>query len=198
MADEVTNVTKTDEQVVEDTQDTTQTVPVDVIQQLRDELNDLKQENELYKQQLYQTQQSPASQEVTQDDIGDDDDIITKGELKKLIAQQAQQQQALIAEMQAKSRHPDYEEVIRNNLPKVLKDNPMLLQDPYETAYAVAKALSEKTEEGRQKAEKIIKNATQPKSAETMGSAAAVSDTDRILTMSDEEFNDYVNKIKSG
>ena len=196
MADDVT---KTGEQDAQDTQDTQdiQTVPVDVVQQLRDELNDLKQENELYKQQLYQA--NPQTQQtMPQQDVDDDDDIITKGELKKLIAQQTQQQQALMAEMQAKSRHSDYEEVIKNNLPNVLKDNPMLLQDPYETAYAIAKALSEKTESGRQKAEKIIQNATQPKSAETMGSAAAVSDTDRILTMSDEEFADYVNKIKSG
>ncbi len=161
------------------------------IQSLREDLNNLKEENVLLKQQL----QTPPAELKKSGEDESDDDIVTKGELKHIIAQFEAKNEAGRAELAVRTKYPDYDEVITKKLPEILKTNPKLLVDPYETAYQLAKLQEKNGEIDVEAAKKIIENAAKVKTP--TGGSAQAGPEDVINNMSDTEFNEYINTIKN-
>lgn len=143
-----------------------QQVPLEVIEKIRSELQEIKSENEslrgnlkmysdhfeLLKNEQFQkqaNQQAPQEQEIFSED---DSEYLTVGQAKKFakhIANQSNQmfaqQQASVAEINFMSANSDYKDVITNYLPDAIKEDPELADEirgaknPYKYAYKMAK-----------------------------------------------------------
>lgn len=161
-------------------------------QQMQDELKALKQNMEFIARQ--QQPQAPQEEGL------DDNDVATVGQIKQLL----QADRATLKELQFARRHADYEEVIRNHLPRVLEQQPGLRQtlqntQDYELAYYLAKS-SDSYREAQAvakeipihpNAEKIIANANKSGSLSSAGHGSPISQAQRWSTMSDAEFRKY-------
>lgn len=162
-------------------------------QQMQDELKALKQNMEFLVRQ-----QQP---QVPQEESLDDNDVLTVGQAKQLF----QADRATLKELQFSRRHADYEEVIRNHLPKVLEQQPGLRQTLQQTQdYELAYYLAKNSESYRQaqaasqappvhpNAEKIVANANKAGSLSSAGHGSPLSQAKRWSTMSDAEFRSHV------
>lgn len=212
-----------------------QTVPVSAIQAIRQENQQLK--NQLAYQQMVamqgnqqpqapQQNQQPVQQQQTSKDPFegfDDDDVVTVADVKKALAVQQQpaqvppqqsqqgfqQGQPDMRELQMQVSYPDYNELITNELPTILQQNPYLgnviqgSENPYLTAYTLAKSMSSSQggnqQQQGQQAQQIVNNLQKPGTA---GGASAggggISHADYYAQLSDEDFEKEVARAKRG
>ena len=101
-------------------------------------------------------------------------------------------------------KYPDYQEVIRQYLPQVLKTNPLLRRsleqnEDYELAYHLAKNSDEfKSQNKKQKksldAQRIMENSAQAGSLSSLGATSPISQARRYKDMKDDEFSELVNR----
>lgn len=181
-----------------------QMVPLDALQAERTQRQNLQEELRAIKDHiaLMQTQQMGA-QKAQQEEFSDDD-VLTYGDLKKALNQKEQQIKVTLDELKMVQKHPDYEEVVTNYLPEVLKQNPGLRKSlqqtqDYELAYYLAKnsdayKTSSKTQKKHADAERIVKNAQQAGSLSSVGTTSPVNNARRYKDMSDDEFSKMVSK----
>ena len=183
------------------------TVPIEALQaertqrqNLQDELRVIKDHIALMQAQQYQGQQKQNVQEPAYDK----DDVITYGELEKLLSQKEKQYQMSIEELRMTQRYPDYNEVVTKYLPDVIKQNPELRNvlaetQNYQLAYHLAKTSDSyhkdnKSTKKNADAERIVQNAQEAGSLSSLGSTSPMSTARNYKSMSDEEFMKLANK----
>ncbi len=197
-----------------------QTVPLHVVQAMRDELRAEKEKNETFRNhfQMMNWQNQKQAQSTPDPFEGaDPEDSIKVKDAKRMINDFAQMTQSQIAEIKLAQSTPDYREVIQKYLPKAAQEDPELLEEikrsanPYKAAYKAAKASDAYQQDliakHRQtnsyeapkpkvdpEAEKIVKNSKQSGNLASVGNNASVAGTHpSFKNMTDAEFMAYKN-----
>ena len=182
------------------------TVPVDALQAERAERQKLQEEVKLMKDymSLIQNQKQPQQRQPDPVDAMSDDDVMTVGEMKKVLAQKEGQFNTTVKEMQMTMKYPDYQDIVTKHLPEVLRENPSLRQtleqtQDYELAYILAKKSdgykkSHSTKKRNADAERILNNAGQSGSLSSVGTTSPINTAKRYSKMSDDEFRKEVSK----
>ncbi len=171
-------------------------------QQVQDELKVMKDHLALIQAQQSQIQaQQQPKEEI---DNLSDDDVLTVGEAKKFLGRMNQQYQGSIEELKMAQKYPNYQEVVTNYLPEVIKQNPTIANtlqktQDYELAYYLATHSEKyKTDHKRAKksadAERILQNSQQPGSLSSVGQISPVNQAKRYKDMSDTDFKQEVNR----
>jgi hypothetical protein len=175
-----------------------QSVPLSALQAERSQRQQLQQEMEMIRNHLSLMQ---SNQQQSPDDDGD---IITKGDLKKMLQAKENEFNTRMSEIQIAHKYSDYEDIVTKYLPEVIKENPRLLNvlkdanDP-ELAYMLAKKSDAYIRDSRKTkkhddAERILRNAASSGSLAAVGSNSPISQAKSYKTMSDEEFRQEMNK----
>lgn len=191
-----------------------QTVPVSVVQGLREELKELKETNAVYRAQLMAGQQPQAQEPAPKnplDDIGDDD-VLTGADLKRLVPSIVGPLSQQISQVSVQGSKPDFEKVITKHLPKVLEAKPHLgnmlksIKDPgqrllmaYEfgvtdPAYTAATVTAGFEEE----AKKAEANASKPGSLGNVKGQGSKSPEMRYANMTDDEIEAKYQQVVYG
>lgn len=189
-----------------------ETVPVSVVQSIREELRELKDSNLILQAALREAKQGQnqpqepvraATQPSPDDPLAglEDDDILTAGQLKRALGQKEVQFSTAI-EIQRLRSLPDFEMVLKEHFPNYVKENPEF-QDALvglseikaaELAYKLGKKdpayIAKKTKPPAASAEPNP-NPDRVRSPAAVGAAVApkVEDADFWNSMSDEEFD---------
>lgn len=186
-----------------------QSVPVEALQAERAQRQNLQDELRVIKDHiaLMQAQQNASSQnqQTAKEDAGyDKDDVITYGELEKLLSKKERQYQMSIEELKMVQKYPDYQEIVTKYLPEVLTQNPSLRStlaetQNYELAYYLAKTSGgyQNTSKSKKKnadAERIVQNAQETGSLSSVGSTSPMNQAKRYKDMSDEDFRKTVSR----
>lgn len=194
------------------------------LEETRAENEGLKQTSELQTEQinLYKANQpagpvEPAKPQGSQEFEGlADDDVITVGDLKKIMGGQEQRYGGIVTELEFKTQHTDFDVVIQKYLPGVVKNRPDLTQamrtsgNPALLAYElVTKSpeyikdeasgkLSDAEKEAAATAAKIKANAEKPGAASgSPGGGAGEEGVNFILKMSDEDLEARIEATKA-
>lgn len=185
-----------------------QQVPLSALQAERAERQRMQEELKLIKDHLSLMQASNQDKSHAQpkDELESlsDDDVLTVGEAKKFMQKMNSTYQMSIKELKMVQQHPDYQEVIQNHLPEVLKSNPSLRKtleatQDFELAYYLAKnsdGYKEKHKKARksQEAERILKNSEAAGNLSSMGASTPVGMVKNYSKMSDSEFRALMNR----
>jgi len=184
-----------------------QHVPLAALQSERAQRQQIQDELKMMKEHLalIQARQSTQSQPTKDEFDGlSDDDVLTVGEAKKFLDKMNKQYQGSLEELKTTQRHPDYQEIVTNYLPDVIKQNPKLantlqMTQDYELAYYLAKNSDKyKADHKRAKknsdAERMVQNASQPGSLSSVSQTSPINQAKRYKDMSDEEFRNEVTK----
>jgi hypothetical protein len=183
-------------------------VPLEALQAERAQRQQLQEELRVIKDHiaLMQAGQQSQQKQAPADDFEgmSQDDVLTVGELKKILAQKENKYEMSLQELKMTQKHPDYETVITRYLPEVLKQNPGLRQtlqnsQDYELAYYLAKnsdayKAANKQAKKNADAERIVQNAQQAGSLSSVGSTSPVNQARRYKDMSDADFRALVNR----
>jgi len=199
---------------------------VDIIQQMREELEELKRQNAALQAQLaFFGGQQPVGEPTPQEQQGqpqdpfeglEDDDVLTVADVKKLMAQV--QRPAVdpnlykeIQMLKLSVQEPNWQDIIKNYLPDMINSNPLLGQmiqnapNPLEAALHIAKLnpryqqQQQQQQVPQQQSQQIIDQLiNKPASPDQFGGGGGVSKADKIASMSDEEFDKYVQDVLSG
>jgi hypothetical protein len=170
-------------------------------QRLQDELRMMKDNMSLL---MSQQQRSQKPQEEDEFEGISKDDVLTYGELEKILSKKERAYQTNIQELRMTQKYPDYQDVVTKYLPDVLKSNPGLANtlqqtNDYELAYYLAKN-SDTYKQGHKKAkknadaERIVQNANRAGSLSSVGQTSPINQAKRYSEMSDTEFRAQVNK----
>jgi len=181
-------------------------VPVTALQAERKERQQLQEQMKMLQDHVALMQANKPAAEQQDEYAGmSDDDVLTVGEAKKFIGQLQNQYQTGLDELKVQQKYRDYDQVVKEYLPEVIKVNPALRQtlqnDPnrYELAYFLAKnsdAYREKNHKAKKSAdaERIVQNGQQPGSLSAMGSNAPTQTPSAYNNMSDAEFMKLANQ----
>lgn len=179
-------------------------VPLEALQAERAQRQSLQEELQVIKDHLALLKYQQQSQQAPQQEEYSDDDVLTYRDLKRALSQKEKQIKVTLDELKMMQKHPDYEEVITQYLPEVLKQNPGLrssLQETqnYELAYYLAKnsdAYKSKSKEKKRNAdaERIVKNSQQSGSLSSMGATSPLNTARRYKDMSDDDFKKVVSR----
>ncbi len=174
---------------------------------VRDQLAQLKDENQELRQAVQHVSYNQKPQE--QADTSNDEDLLTKGEVKKLLAEKEAQIGMTLAELKMKSQYNDFNEVVSNEVFEDLKrefpglgEAIMSSKDPNLLAYAIGKnsdTYRKKSGSSKQSedAKQIIANSQKPGAVATASSGGgALSKADYFMNMSNTDFEQYVAKVK--
>lgn len=185
-----------------------QMVPLDALQSERAQRQGLQEELRVIKDHiaLMQSQQAQQRQEPQKDEMEglSDDDVLTVGEAKKYLSKMSKQTQMSINELKMVQRHPDYQDVVTQYLPEVLKQNPSLRgtlesSQDYELAYHLAKnsdafKASSKKHKKNADAERIVQNSQQTGALSSVGSNSPMNQAKQYKQMSDTDFKKLVHQ----
>lgn len=127
-----------------------QSVPVSALQSERSKRQEEQRRREELEQRLSRLEQQGQAQQQQQAsndplDGLEDDEPLTAGQVRKIREMDQGQQRAMMTEMYIRQNVPDYDDVIKNWLPKKMQENPALQfnpQDPSDIAkaYEIGKA----------------------------------------------------------
>lgn len=195
------------ENVVHESIENERNVPLDALQAERAERQKLQSELQMMKDHLALMQaQSQSQSSPKKDDFSDlsDDDVLTVKDLKKTLGEKEKQFQMTISELRMTQKYPDYQQVITQYLPEVLKKNPSLRDtlsrsQDYELAYYLAKNSDEyknqnKSAKKNADAERIVQNSSRAGSLSSIGKSSPISEAKRYKDMSENEFKSLVQK----
>jgi len=224
--DENGNPIETGDKVDPDAGDRTdkgdQTVPVSVVQSMREELNELKGQLQTAQDQvrLYQANvsqsQETQGQGQQQQDRGEggllsgreDDDVLTVEDAKRLISAMDSRLGQVVGELTTFAQKGDYQEVIEKHLPNVIKSNPALIEairtskNPSILAYELGKTDPEYQKKLAEKAQgetqtQIDKNLQKPGSAsQAGGGGGGLSSADQFAQMDDDKLEEHIANVK--
>lgn len=182
-------------------------VPLDALQAERAERQKLQSELEMMRDNMnlmmnqYQGGQQPSGQPEEQISK---DDVITYGDLEKILEKKERQYNMSIQEMKISQKHPDYQEIVTKYLPDVLKNNPSLRKSleqtqDYELAYVLAKQsdgyrAEHKKVKRNADAERIVQNTERAGSLSSVGQTSPISQAKRYKQMTDSEFKQEMQK----
>lgn len=182
-------------------------VPLDALQAERAERQKLQDELRMMRDHLSLMQANQSRpQETPKDDFDglSEDDVLTVKDLKKALSQKEQQFQMTIQELKMTQKYPDYQEIVTQYLPDVLKQNPGLRDtlaksQDYELAYYLAKnsdsfKKNHKQTKKNADAERIVQNANRAGSLSSVGQTSPISEAKRYKDMSDDDFKKQVQK----
>jgi len=182
-------------------------VPLDALQAERAERQKLQDELRMMKDHLslmQANQMQPQAQPKDEFDGLSEDDVLTVKDLKKALGDKEKQFQMTIQELRMTQKYPDYQQIVTQYLPEVLKQNPGLRDtlansQDYELAYYLAKnsdsyKSSSKAEKKNADAERIVQNANRAGSLSSVGQTSPISEAKRFKEMSDDEFKKTVQK----
>ncbi|MFX0200993.1 MAG: hypothetical protein ACFFCW_33150 [Candidatus Hodarchaeota archaeon] len=192
---------------------------------LRGEVQELKNQNQLLQDQLElyranvsmgQTQERRTETQAKDDAFGgmEDEDVLTVADAKKIFGAKEAQFSEGLSEMRMAVLFPDYRNIVTQHLPNVLKNNPTLataLKDPVKYRHLIAYELaktdpeftktttgSQEEKGGESEADRIIKNAQKTKSvSQAGGGGGGLSKLEMYATMSDEDFEKEIAKVKA-
>ena len=183
-------------------------VPLDALQAERAERQRIQDELKMVKDNMAlmmsQQQQRAAPEPKDEFDGVSKDDVLTYGDLEKILSKKEQAYQTNIQELRMTQKYPDYQETVTKYLPEVLKQNPGLRQtlqqsNDYELAYYLAKnsdayKTSNKSAKKNADAERIVQNASRAGSLSSVGQTSPISEAKRYRDMSDSDFKAQVQK----
>lgn len=183
------------------------TVPLSVVQSVREELKNARDQAALYRRQLDLVRNHPASTPGVLDGMAEDAPL-TVGEARKALQGQAHQIEALASQLSFAVANPGFAKTIKEHLPQVLKSNPGLMDvirysgNPLAAAYSIAR-LSPSMQGGAQgdvasQMQRILANSEKPGSASAAAGGSGISAASRIAKMSDAEFSAYKEQVKAG
>lgn len=176
---------------------------------IREANENLKRQNEFLQMQLMQQEQA-RSQPQDRPSLKDDD-LLTYGEYQKLQSsferEKAQLKQKL-DEIEMRSRHSDYNEVIQKYLPDVLqddpdlayaiKDNPRMQKLAYRLAQSSPKYHQERlAKQNASSIDRIVENSTRAQPANARKNITVQDEEARMLSMSDEDLWKQFNMAKA-
>jgi len=194
--------------VADNSQNTPETqVPVHVVQSLRSENQQLKENFKIVAEHLELLKANQPQKEAAQDNFSalSDHDVLTVGDAKKVIGQMERKRSMEMEELKMAQTFPDYTDTIKKYLPQVLKEDPELrheienARNPYKMAYMLAKKSTQFVEETKstkknEDAQRILTNSQKTGSLSAIGSGSPISQASHIKSMSDEEFRKVMNK----
>jgi hypothetical protein len=181
---------------------------------LREQVSNYKNENETLRSRLNELERAYYSgpQKANVEQPSDDDDLLTKGELRKLLEEKEMMIQKQMRETQTRTRYRDYDDVVTKDVfEDITRDFPELGQaimsskDPNLLAYAIAKnseayrKKASKKQQQRSDANQIYENSRKPGSI-TQGTTGGggISKTNFFESMSPQQFEEHVAKVKRG
>jgi len=183
-----------------------QNVPLAALQQERSQRQQLQEELRMIKDHLSLLQANQIRQQAPPEEKEklSKDDVITYGDLERLLGQKERQFKMSIEEMRMVQKYPDYQEVVTKYLPDVLKQNPSLRgtleqSQDYELAYYLARnSDTYKSQAHTQKrsadAERMVKNAGQSGSLSAVGGTSPINSAKRYKDMNDDDFRKEMAK----
>lgn len=134
----------------------------------------------------------------------EDSDVLTVGDYKKSAREIASSFGGRLSELEMSIKHDDYNDVVTNYLPDVLKENPALrntLQNSqdFALAYYLGKNSSRYRKENAKNkmssdAKRLVENSEASGSLSSIGGTSNASSGSRYLHMSDEDFIKESNK----
>lgn len=183
-------------------------VPLDALQSVRAEKQNLQDELRMIKDNMSlmmaQQQQRAAPEPKDEFEGISKDDVLTYGDLEKILSKKEQTYQTNIQELRMTQKYPDYQATVTKYLPEVLKQNPDLRQtlqqsNDYELAYYLAKnSDAYKQQSGSAKknadAERIVQNANRAGSLSSVGQTSPINEAKRYRDMSDKDFEAQAQK----
>ena len=187
-------------EVSEHAQQETQ-VPLDALQSERALRQSAQDEAKMMRENMQLMMANQQRQQLQQKDEFENissDDVITYGDLQKILSKKEKAYEMSLQELKMTQKHPDYQNVITQYLPEVIKNNPSLgrtlenTQD-YELAYHLAKNSdvyknAHKKVKKNADAERIVQNANRAGSLSSVGQSSPISEAKRWKDMSDSEF----------
>ena len=183
-------------------------VPLDALQAEKAERQRLQDEVKMMKDHmsLIQAQQQYQKQQPAKDEFEgiSKDDVITYGDLEKILSKKEKQYQMNIQELKMTQKYPDYQKIVTEYLPDVLKQNPSLRDtlvssQDYELAYYLAKnsdsyKKSHKQVKQNADAERIVQNAQRAGSLSSVGQTSPINEARKYKEMSDADFKKQAQK----
>jgi hypothetical protein len=191
-------------------------VPVSVVQKMRQEqralkesMEELKQERALYRAQLMNQQQPQAQAPRNPLDDIPDDEVMTGADLKKIVPALMGPFAQAINEAKVTGKNPDFQDVITKHLPKVLEKRPHLArliqtsQDPLTLAYEIGITDpaygQKKNEEGfSDRSKKAADNARKPGSLGSIKGPGSQRSEEHYSNMSDDDIEKQIQKVMYG
>jgi len=181
-------------------------VPLDALQAERNERQKLQDEVQMMRNHLALLQSNSSQPQKAKDEFDDmsEDDVITVRELKKALGEKEKQFNMTIQELKMTQKYPDYQQVITQYLPEVIKQNPSLAStlqhsQDYELAYYLAKNSDSYKKEYKKtkksaEAERIVQNANRAGSLSSVGQTTPMSEAKNYKHMSDDDFKKMAQK----
>lgn len=184
-----------------------QHVPLSALQAERQQRQQLQENMKVLQDHLSLLQSNNSQQSSQQDDnMGlSEDDVLTVGEAKKFLQNYSKEQKLALEELKISQQYPDYNEVVRNYLPEVLKEDPDLKQvitnapNPYKTAYYIAKRSdsylkNKRKSERSPEAKEAVQNLKRPGNLSSVGSGISGSAHQGYKEMNEDQFRKLMNK----
>jgi len=182
-------------------------VPVHVVQSLRSENQQLKQNMQMINQhlELLKANQYSNNAQKEQQDSLNDHDVLTVGEAKKVLSQLERNREKDTQELKMSQVHSDYNDIITNYLPGILQEEPELryeienARNPYKLAYTLAKKSTQYQDKERkakknEDAERIIANSQKTGNLSAVGTSSSTGKGSMFKSMSDDEFKKLMNR----
>jgi len=177
----------------------------------------LEEENRIFKDHLAlqqsQKQQVQQPQANTEDYLSDDE-APSWAEVKRYVSEKEKKFEKTYEELRVAQKYKDYQEVIEQHLPDVIKQNPSLrrsleLTQDYELAYHLAKnsdsyrnaKQSNSQAKKVQETNKIISNAKEAGSLSSVSSSSSTGVVDGVQSgshLNDDDFLKLVRKRAAG
>lgn len=206
---EAQEVVGTEEQHAEARTDSPRTVPLEALEAERRKRQDLEAQNRALQELMTK---SKAPEKVDEDE--DEDEFITKAEMKKRLEKVTFAQKREMLEEAFCDSRPEAVDLINSHLEHIIKRKPWLAQtidsapNRYARAYEIVQdympkdekvAPSSKFARPKDEAKKIVENSQKPGNPATIAKAANSSNMDYLKSIQGKpEFREYRKKMLAG
>jgi len=199
---------------VEPLQETSKTVPLQVVESMREQMQEIREHNQQLLQLILSNKQQSGQQEQQQEDNGlVDDELITGAQLKALLEQQTQMSQQQFNQIQEQQRqvfvdeqkaiymekYPDYNDVVATVQAEAQKDPAlaeiiMRAKNPVDAIYKYGKLIKGEslTETNTAKGKVSVEN----KIVQNLNKAKTLNNTKGAPISQEDDFETMYKKIK--
>ena len=185
-------------------------VPLEALEAERRKRKELEVQNRTLQEFL--TKSQTENKKTQEDDLEDDDDFITKAEMKKRIESVKFSNKREILEEAFAESNPKAVQLIDTHLEEIIKRKPWLAQsiesspNRYARAHEIVLDYMPKEESPMQKlknpqedAKKIVENSQKPGSPQTIAKSSSMSNVDYLKSIAGKsEFREYRKKLMGG
>lgn len=204
---EATEVAETDEQQSEARTESQRTVPLEALEAERRKRQDLEAQNRALQDLMIKSK----AQDAPEDDSDDEDEFITKAEMKARLSKVTFAQKREVLEEAFCENKPEAIELINAHLEGIIKRKPWLAPtidaapNRYARAYEIVQdympkdAPAQKFSRPQADAKRIIENSQKPGNPATIAKAANSTNVDYLKSIQGKpEFRDYRRKMRAG